>query len=304
MGTIGATRDLTQSYKRLREHARAGRRIHQKTEDKATARLVGAALTEPSDLESGLNSGLSPGMAPDWVLQAERIRTEMGILQEKLTSLKEWHNKKLLVSFETDDVSQQTVEVLTQEIKHLLSKLDREIQRIVHNQTKENEKIVSQVQRQLAQALYKISLDFRRQETHFLNKLEEQKGYERGHFGLLEESEQLEEIDVGFSNQQLTQLQEAQSFVAQRDEEIQKIVETITDLAQIMKDLSVLVVDQGSILDRIDHNIDQVDEHVKGAVKELTKAEDNQKRSRSLICIGGLMIAIFIVLLYIIFTKT
>lgn len=210
----------------------------------------------------------------------------------------------LLVSFETDDVSQQTVDVLTQEIKHLLSKLDREVQRIVRNQNKENEKIVSQVQRQLAQALYRISIDFRRQETQFLNKLEEQKGYERGHFGLLEDSDQYNDIDAGFSNQQLTQLQEAQSFVTQRDEEIQKIVETITDLAQIMKDLSVLVVDQGSILDRIDHNIEQVDEHVKGAVKELNKAERSQKASRSLMCIVGLMIAIFVMLLYIIFTKT
>ena len=210
----------------------------------------------------------------------------------------------LLVSFETDDVSQQTVDVITQEFKHLLSKLDREIKDITRNQTRDNEKIVSQVQRQLAQALYRISVDFRRQETHFLNRLEEQKGYERGHFGLLEDSEQTDDIDVGFSNQQLSQLQAAQSYMTQRDEEIQKIVETITDLAEIMKDLSVLVVEQGSILDRIDYNIDQVDEHVKGAVNELNKAEKSQKQSRSLLCIAGLMVAIFIVFLYIIFTKT
>ena len=210
----------------------------------------------------------------------------------------------LLVSFDTDDVAQQTVDVVTQEFKHLLAKLDRDIKRIVHNQTTENEKIVGQVQRQLAQALYRISVDFRRQETHFLNKMEEQKGYERGHFGLLEDSTQTGEIDTGFSNQQLSQLQEAQSLTAQRDEEIQKIVETITDLTDIMKDLSVLVVEQGSILDRIDYNIEQVDESIEGAVKELRKAEHSQKQSRSLLCIAGLMVAIFIVVLYIIFTKT
>lgn len=229
------------------------------------------------------------------------MRTEKQNL--RFTSVSRWHSKKLLVTFETDDVSEQTVDVLTQDIRRLLSKMDREIQNITRNQNKENEKIVSQVQRQLAQALYKISIDFRRQETHFLNKIEQQKGYERGHFGLVEDSE-FDEIDVGFSNQQLIQLQESESIMAQRDEEIQKIVETIMDLAQIMKDLSVLVVEQGSILDRIDYNIEQVDEHVKGAVKELQKAEHRQKQSRSLLCIIGLMVAIFVVLLYIIFSKT
>lgn len=54
---------------------------------RATARLVGAALTGPSDLEMGLDD-VSPS-APDWMLQAERIRNEMGTLQDKLISLKE-----------------------------------------------------------------------------------------------------------------------------------------------------------------------------------------------------------------------
>ena len=75
-------------------HAQKTGRIGRKTSEtsrttslclRATARLVGAALT--SDVEVGFDR-LSP-TAPDWVLQAERIRTEMGVLQEKLTSLKE-----------------------------------------------------------------------------------------------------------------------------------------------------------------------------------------------------------------------
>ncbi len=47
-------------------------------------------------------------------------------------------------------------------------------------------------------------------------------------------------------------------FAQERDREVRNIVQSINDLAQIMKDLSVLVIDQGTIVDRIDYNMEQV----------------------------------------------
>lgn len=58
-----------------------------------------------------------------------------------------------------------------------------------------------------------------------------------------------------------------------KDEEIQNLVKSINDLASIFKDLSVLVIEQGTILDRIDYNVQEAKDNVQIAVKELHEVQ-------------------------------
>lgn len=62
------------------------------------------------------------------------------------------------------------------------------------------------------------------------------------------------------------------SAIDQRDREVVNIAESITELAELFKDLSALVIDQGTLFDRIDYNVEQMATHVRAAAAELQTA--------------------------------
>ena len=57
---------------------------------------------------------------------------------------------------------------------------------------------------------------------------------------------------------QMLRVEGMDALAEERDREVRAILQSINDLGQVMKDLSVLVIDQGTILDRIDANMDAV----------------------------------------------
>lgn len=72
----------------------------------------------------------------------------------------------------------------------------------------------------------------------------------------------------------------------------------------IMQDLAVMVEDQGTILDRIDYNIEQTQVQVHEGYKQLKKADSYQKANKKLYCIVVLAAAIILLSFLFIIFKT
>ena len=102
---------------------------------------------------------------------------------------------------------------------------------------------------------------------------------------------------VAFNEQQMSAVVDIEHLVEERDQEIRKIAESIQELSGIFKELAVLVIDQGTILDRIDFNMEQVAEHTRRGVVEIEKAEQYQKAARPRICIALLLFLITIMMI-------
>ena len=96
------------------------------------------------------------------------------------------------------------------------------------------------------------------------------------------------EADKSFSQSTLQQtsmkhLRSNDVAIAQREREINDIAKGIIELADIFKDLQAMVIDQGTMLDRIDYNVERMAVDVKGAEKELVVVRCVQKSIATLL---------------------
>lgn len=118
----------------------------------------------------------------------------------------------------------------------------------------------------------------------------------------------MQESDADRSFAQATSLQTKQqrlrhdpneAIIAQREREIEDIAQGIIELANIFQELQTMVIDQGSMLDRIDYNVENMNRDVKEADKELKVASGYQQRSmkRKIMLLLAILIAgVFILL--------
>jgi len=99
------------------------------------------------------------------------------------------------------------------------------------------------------------------------------------------------------------QIQETDQIhdIQHRDREVTEIANSIASLAELFKDLSILVIDQGTLLDSIEYNIEQTSVNIAEAVKELDVATRYQKNTGRRKIIFLLLLIIFGLIVVLIF---
>lgn len=82
------------------------------------------------------------------------------------------------------------------------------------------------------------------------------------------------DADRSFSQTMLQETSQRQTgqndaAIAQREREINDIAKGIIELSDIFRELQTMIIDQGTMLDRIDYNVERMGTEVKAADKEL-----------------------------------
>ncbi|KAJ8303132.1 hypothetical protein KUTeg_019528, partial [Tegillarca granosa] len=283
-----ATRSLTEVFILMRNNALQSR--HMFSEQIADDRQ--ALVSSSRDIEMGLTSSKSSRLPPEWVDGVEEIQYDISRIKQKMKELNTLHDKHLNRPTLDDNVHEEhAIEIMTQDITQMFSKCQRLVQQINTRSLQgsgQEKKLSKNIVSSLVRTLQEMSTNFRKSQSAYLKKLKSREERSQEFFGtdsaiMTEETNLLvDEYDKSFTGAQKQMVEENTLFTQHREKEITQIVRSITDLNEIFKDLSAMVVDQGSILDRIDYNVEHATVQVEKGLQQLQKAEKYQKKNRKM----------------------
>mmetsp|Transcript_19999 Transcript_19999/g.24232 ORF Transcript_19999/g.24232 Transcript_19999/m.24232 type:complete len:322 (-) Transcript_19999:236-1201(-) len=309
-----ASRDLTRKFAEMRQaRPGRGRSIGQQGREREQQPFrSGGYSSDTSDIEANTSAAATaPALPPIWVDLVDSVESDIGKIEKAMRDLQAVHTKRLMVSF--DDANEaamdQEIEGKTREATRLFRSCESSLKRIAltGNDLSDSERTIrANIQRGMALRIQRLNQDFRRSQGEYLSRLKRQKeGANDATFDFLSGGQAAVDYAVqddsgGFNEQQIQAVADIEALVVERDEEIRKIAESIQELSTIFKELAVLVIDQGTILDRIDFNMEQVAEHTRKGVIEIEKAEQYQKAARPRICIALLLFLNALMLIFLV----
>ncbi|KAG8531384.1 uncharacterized protein KY384_003013 [Bacidia gigantensis] len=243
-------------------------------------------------------------LPPRWIDIQDEVTELLGAIARKGAGLDKLHQKHVLPGFDDEEVKareERAIEKMTQEITRSFHDCQSAIQRIemmVREAKRQggvsagDETMARNIQINLAGRVQEASAGFRKKQSNYLKKLRTLGGltapisspsFTQTSSFAADPSFMESETDKSFSQSTLQQTS-LKKFntndvaIAQREKEINEIAQGIIELADIFKELQSMVIDQGTMLDRIDYNIDNMAVNVKEADKELNVATNYQRK--------------------------
>jgi len=262
-----------------------------------------SGLLDNQALDDG-SAAHTMNLPPEWIARVSDVQHDIQRISSRMADLSERHKKHLLPGFDDSMDEEHEVEIVTAEITKLFHQVQAKIKRVaVDEKLKGEEKqIKTNIQSALASKLQDLSVQFRKNQKSYLETLRSRSNKaKRGSAFINFEEVDIEDFeDKGFTQQQLTQVNGLEERVSQREKDIKLIAKSINELAEIFKDLSILVIDQGTILDRIDYNLEQTTQYVEEGTEALAKASTEQKKQRTKLCILLLCILVLVMVVVIV----
>nr|CAG4641923.1 EOG090X0AQP [Eurycercus lamellatus] len=312
-----ATRTLTEIFILMRNNAIQSRNFYSEQTLSDTASLV---RHEGGETNSRARSSTQVRIPPDWTDSLEEAQYVLSKIQTRMKELSSLQNKHLLKPTFDDSMNEEKqIDALTQEITKMFTTCHNCIKRIQNNctspskgQTEAN--VAKNVVTSLVTTLQNLSNTFRSDQNAYLNKIKSREERSQQYFGeatkdwnydeWTNNSSSVGETPRMMSQQQLMLMEENSAFVEQREKEIQNVVRSIFELNSIFKEISHMVADQGTVLDRIDYNVEQTQVRVHLGLNHLQKAEGYQKKNRKMMCIVALAATTIVLIIILIAVKS
>ncbi|PHH58719.1 hypothetical protein CDD81_4742 [Ophiocordyceps australis] len=293
----------------------------------------GLLSSDPFDDDNGdavIEMDLLP---PRWADVSDHVAQLLSAIAARSQRLEKLHQQHVLPGFDDEDATKKAeeaqIESLTQEITRAFHDCHGCIQRIEQlvrqakhsgSLSRAQETMAKNLQISLATKVQDASAGFRKKQSAYLKKLRDMGGlasppapdwssapYAASASADTHQSLQDSDADRLFCQTTLQAASQQRSLhsndaaIAQREHEIEDIAQGIIELSDLFRDLQAMVIDQGTMLDRIDYNVESMNQDVKGADQELNVASGYQRKTTKrkimlllLILIAGLFILLLV----------
>uniref|UniRef100_A0A8C9KFH8 Syntaxin 16 n=1 Tax=Panthera tigris altaica TaxID=74533 RepID=A0A8C9KFH8_PANTA len=279
-----ATRRLTDAFLLLRNNSIQNRQLlaeqvssHTTSSPLHSRSIAAVSLPALADDRMALVSGISldPEAAvgvtkrspPKWVDGVDEIQYDVGRIKQKMKELASLHDQHLNRPT-LDDSSEQehAIEITAQEITQV--RVGPGPQAGVGSSRPPQRP-------ERGTALQELSASFRHAQSGYLRRMKNREERSQHFFDtavpLMDDGDDNTLYDRGFTDDQLLLVEQNTLMVEEREREIRQIVQSISDLNEIFRDLGAMIVEQGTVLDRIDYNVEQSCIKTKDGLKQLHK---------------------------------
>ncbi|XP_051568699.1 syntaxin-16-like isoform X1 [Myxocyprinus asiaticus] len=258
-----ATRRLTDAFLLMRNNAIQNRQIlaeqvstydpRRTLNTRSNAALVDdrMALVTGISLDPEAAISVSKRLPPKWVEGVDEIQYEITRIRQKMKELANLHDKHMnRPTLDDSSEEEHAIEITTQEITQMFHRCQRAVtglQTQSYHCIEQEKRLLTNVVSSLAQSLQELSVNFRHTQSSYLKRMKNREERSKHFFDsgpLMEEDEDIAVYDRGFTDDQLVLVQQNTVMVEEREREIRQIVQSISDLNEIFRDLAGMVVEQ------------------------------------------------------------
>ena len=237
----------------------------------------------------------------------ESYKKVNNILDDLLTnfaSLKSFQQERIKPKFIDEEIENKKID---KEIDKITIKMMKKIKfcesliKVIKSKKSESntllEKVKNNIKLYLITRIQNFSNEFRQNQQQHLKYLKEMGVITYNDNDNTNSSESfIDNKDEENKNFLYTKEDDINLQIKKRDEDINVLAKSISELSDIFKDLQSIVQEQGTILDRIDYNINLSYENTQQGLNSIKKAEEHQKES----CFRNAILLLF----FIIFVET
>ena len=260
-------------------------------ENKA-AKLLNFDQIELQDLSYNLDNS-------NYVESYKQVNNILEDLLTNFASLKSFQQERIKPKFIDEEIENKK---LDREINKLILKMMKKIKfcealiKMIKNQKNEKntilEKVKYNIKMFLIEKIQNFSNEFRKNQQQYLKYLKDMGVSLNTNNGNEKSIDQFNEFDDEKKNFLYTQEDDKYQQIKKRDEDISVLAKSIDELSGIFKDLQNIVQEQGTILDRIDYNINISYENSQQGLKYIKKAEEHQNES----CFRNVILLLYIII--------